>query len=78
MFAARACSDGDPLAETTRNIAQEITTNGRAYADLQELTAIGPRLSGSDGASKAVQWAARKMKSYGFDRVILQPTTVPH
>jgi hypothetical protein len=78
MFAAHARCDGDPLAETTRKIAEEITANGRAYANLQELTAIGPRLSGSDGAAKAVQWAARKMKSYGFDRVILQPAMVPH
>jgi carboxypeptidase Q len=78
MFAASASCDADPLAETTRKIAAEITANGRAYVNLQELTAIGPRLSGSEGAAKAVQWAARKMKSYGFDRVILQPTMVPH
>jgi hypothetical protein len=68
----------DPLAEATRKIAAEVTANGKAYADLRELTALGPRLSGSEGAAKAVDWAKRKMASYGFDRVFLQPTMVPH
>jgi acetylornithine deacetylase/succinyl-diaminopimelate desuccinylase-like protein len=77
VFATRAGSAGDPLAEVTRKIAAEITANGKAYADLRELTTIGPRLSGSEGAAKAVQWAKRKMESYRFDRVILQPTLVP-
>src|SRR5712692_2913522 len=78
VFATRARSASDPLVEVTRKIATEITEHGKAYADLQELTTIGPRLSGSDGAAKAVEWAKRKMESYGFDRVILQPTMVPH
>jgi carboxypeptidase Q len=78
MFAIRASDASDPLAETTRKIAAEIAANGKAYADLRELTAIGPRLSGSEGAAKAVEWAKRKMESYGFDRVILQPVMVPH
>lgn len=78
VIAARASGADDPLADTTHNIATEITEHGRAYADLQELTAIGHRLSGSEGAAKAVEWAKRKMESYGFDRVILQPVMVPH
>ncbi len=67
----------DPLAQATHKIAQEITENGKAYADLRELTALGPRLSGSEGAAKAVQWAKRKMESYGFEHVVLQPVMVP-
>jgi carboxypeptidase Q len=77
-FVTRASSTSDPLMEVTRKIAAEITENGKAYANLRELTTIGPRLSGSEGAAKAVEWAKRKMESYGFDRVILQPTMVPH
>lgn len=77
-FATAADRVSDPLAEATRKIGAEITARGKAYADLQELTAIGHRLSGSDGAAKAVEWAKRKMESYGFDRVILQPVMVPH
>lgn len=68
----------DPLAEVSRKIAAEVTRNGKAYADLRELTALGHRLSGSEGAAKAVEWARRKMESYGFDRVSLQPVMVPH
>jgi hypothetical protein len=78
VFAPCASSAGDPLVEATRKIGAEITENGKAYRDLRELTTIGPRLSGSEGAAKAVEWAKRKMESYGFDRVILQPTMVPH
>jgi carboxypeptidase Q len=78
VFAIRAGGGSDPLMEATRKIAAEITENGKAYANLRELTSIGPRLSGSEGAAKAVEWAKRKMESYGFDRVILQPTMVPH
>jgi len=64
--------------EATRKVAAEITNNGKAYDNLGELTAIGPRLSGSQGAAKAVVWARQKMESYGFERVTLQPTMVQH
>jgi acetylornithine deacetylase/succinyl-diaminopimelate desuccinylase-like protein len=74
---AGARNGGDPLADATRRLAAEITENGKAYADLRELTALGPRLSGSEGAAKAVEWAKRKMESYGFDRADLQPVMVP-
>lgn len=64
--------------EATRALAHEVTANGAAYANLRELTDLGPRLSGSDNASRAVRWAQEKMQGYGFDRVWLQPVTVPH
>jgi acetylornithine deacetylase/succinyl-diaminopimelate desuccinylase-like protein len=78
IFACRATSVSDPLMDVTHKITAEITEHGKAYADLCELTALGPRLSGSDGAAKAVEWAKHKMESYGFDRVVLQPAMVPH
>ncbi len=77
LCGGRAAGADDPVAEVTRRIAAEVTANGKAYADLRELTAIGPRLSGSEGAAKAVAWAKRKMESYGFDRVVLQSAMVP-
>jgi carboxypeptidase Q len=67
----------DPLADASRKIQEEVLKNGAAYADLKELTALGHRLSGSDGAAKGVAWAKQKMESYGFDRVELQPVMVP-
>src|SRR5579863_3126956 len=78
LIGARGNAESDPLVEVSRKIATESTTNGKAYANLRELTTIGPRLSGSEGATKAIQWARQKMESYGFDRVVLQPATVPH
>jgi hypothetical protein len=76
-FAAHASSADDSVTETTSKIAKEITEKGKAYADLSELTSLGHRLSGSEGAARAVEWAKKKMESYGFDRVVLQPAMVP-
>ncbi len=58
-------------------IIKEIRTNGKAYADLKELTSIGSRLSGSQGAEKAVAWGKNKMESYGFDKVWLEELKAP-
>jgi len=77
LLAARAGAS-DPLMDVSRKIAEESAKNGKAYANLGELTTIGPRLSGSEGAAKAIDWAKRKLESYGLDRVVLQPATVPH
>jgi len=62
-----------------RNIYNEALLRGRAYEDLRSLCKdIGPRLSGSSEAEMAVRWSESKMKSYGFDKVYLQPIMVPH
>ena len=53
--------------------------NGEAYENLRFLCkGIGPRLSGSENAQKAVDWSYQKMKSYGFDKVWLQEVMVTH
>jgi Zn-dependent M28 family amino/carboxypeptidase len=50
-----------------------------AHAMLTELcTKVGPRLSGSPGAAKAVDWAKRTMESCELERVRLEPVMVPH
>lgn len=65
------------LAEQTEKLRQIIVDNGKAHADLVELTKLGHRLSGSAGNERAVKWAEAKMKAYGLDRVWLQPVEVP-
>jgi carboxypeptidase Q len=75
--AAWADSAQGPLKEVVAKLGHEIKSNGKAYADLRELTSLGPRLSGTEGAARGVDWAKRKMKFYGFDRVFLQPVLVP-
>jgi carboxypeptidase Q len=69
--------DSDSLI--IKKIFDEALSKGEAYKMLTYLTkSIGPRLSGSDGAAKAVQYTKKTMEGYGFDRVFLQDVMVPH
>ncbi|MGV3504377.1 MAG: M20/M25/M40 family metallo-hydrolase [Adhaeribacter sp.] len=62
-----------------RRIFTQALTNGKSYENLRYLcTQIGPRLSGSAGAEKAVSWSKQVMEGMGLDRVILQQVQVPH
>lgn len=66
-------------AELVRRLSDAALNDGRAYAMLAELTSqIGPRLSGSPGAERAVEWGRRTMTAQGLDNVRLQPVWVPH
>lgn len=60
------------------NIYKVALTKSDCYENLRFLCKnIGPRLSGSENADKAVKYFEEKMKSYGFDRVYLQELKVP-
>src|ERR1700743_3667218 len=62
-----------------RKIYDEELVNGQCYDNLHYLCKnIGPRLSGSANAQKAVEWGKKLMESYGFDHVFLQEVMVPH
>jgi hypothetical protein len=62
-----------------RQFFDQALEHGNAYEDLRSLCKdIGARISGSAQAEMAVQWSKRKMESYGFDKVTLQPIMVPH
>lgn len=62
-----------------RKIYNEALSNGHAYKNLEYLCKkIGPRLSGSTGAQKAVDWTKRLMEEYALDTVYLQEVMVPH
>ena len=62
-----------------RKIFNESLLKGKSYEWLRELTTkIGPRLSGSEGAKKAVDWGKKLLESGGYDRVFLQDVMVPH
>lgn len=76
-FAASQAQNTDAIA--IKEIADEILTNSKAYENLRFLTKnIGPRLSGSVNAQKAVEATARMLKEAGADTVYLQPCMVPH
>jgi hypothetical protein len=63
-------------------IANQITKKAliekKGYQLLQELCAIGPRLSGSENSLRAIYWAEKKLKTIGADSIWLQPVMVPH
>lgn len=62
-----------------RKMADDVLSNGKAYENLRYLCKqVGPRLSGSPNAQKAVEATARMLKEAGADTVYLQPCMVPH
>ncbi len=69
--------DADSIA--VKKIFDEALGRGQAYKNLEYLCKqIGPRLSGSKNAQKAVEWTKKLMEDYGFDKVYLQEVMVPH
>ena len=69
--------DNDSIA--IRKIFNESLGKGKSYEWLRELTTkIGPRLSGSEGARKAVTWGKNLLESGGYDKIFLQDVMVPH
>lgn len=60
-----------------RRIADEVLTSQSAYENLRYLCKkIGPRLSGSENATRAVIWGMKALKEAGADTVYLQPCMV--
>ncbi len=71
-------SQSSPEKETASAMLKEGMMKLQAYDMLSELTAIGPRLSGSENYEKAVKWGKAKMISLGFENVRLNPAQIPH
>jgi hypothetical protein len=62
-----------------QRIGEHMLKNSNAYENLRFLCKdIGPRLSGSSNAAKAVEATARMLREAGADTVYLQPVMVPH
>ncbi|MEO6584473.1 MAG: M20/M25/M40 family metallo-hydrolase [Ferruginibacter sp.] len=62
-----------------KTIADEVMLRSQAYENLRFLCKkIGPRLSGSANAEKAVMATAKMLKAAGADTVYLQPCMVTH
>ncbi len=79
VFASFYCKAQRTDSAVIRSIANEILTNSRAYENLRYLCKkIGPRLSGSANAAKAVEATFRMLREAGADTVYLQPCMVPH
>ncbi|MBI5434788.1 MAG: M20/M25/M40 family metallo-hydrolase [Planctomycetes bacterium] len=72
----------DPLAAeravVTRIFERELA-DGRSYAILAGLLEAAPnRLSGSEGAARAVDWCRAEFERHGLDAVRLEKVMVPH
>lgn len=62
-----------------RKIYDQALQGSDCYENLRYLCKqIGPRLSGSENAEKAVDWVAEKFTEMGVDRVEKQPCDVTH
>lgn len=62
-----------------RKIFNTALIEGKCYDVLRDLTqVVGPRLSGSAGAAKAVEYTRDVMVQQQFDNVFLQNVMVPH
>ncbi len=60
-------------------IFDEALLRGKVHQDLRDLCKkAGPRLSGSEGATRAEELTAGKMTGYRFDSVYTQEVMVPH
>lgn len=69
----------DSAAFLIKDIYRQTLTEEKAYTWLTTLTKdIGNRISGSDRAAKAIDWAKATLDTMGFDSVWLQPVMVPH
>lgn len=75
-------AQGDPDPDDARIVQRFFETalvEAESYHLLDTLcNDIGPRLSGSQGAARAIVWTKSVMERYGFDRVYLQDVMVPH
>ncbi|HLX12737.1 MAG TPA: hypothetical protein VKS81_07985, partial [Bacteroidota bacterium] len=64
---------------TAKQILATALGSREAIAMLTDLTTnIGPRLSGSPNAARAVEWGKAKMTELGFDNVHTESCMVPH
>ena len=78
-FHSNAQTDYSEDSVFIRKIFNLALSEGKSYEYLRHLTQqVGPRLSGSEGAAKAVLYTESVMKAEGFDNVFLQNVMVPH
>lgn len=64
--------------QSLKAIYNSALTQSKCYSWLDYLSnTIGPRLSGSANAEKAVQYTKSELEKLGFDKVYLQEVMVP-
>lgn len=72
-------SEVESFREPVLAILKASLAEGEAYTKLIDLCTKAPhRLSGSEGADRAVAWAQQQMEADGLENVHLEPVIVPH
>lgn len=73
-----AADFADRDLETAAQLREAALGGDGGYAIVADLTTrVGPRLAGSDGDARAVEWAVAKLEELGFDRVWTEPASFP-
>ena len=63
-------------AEAGRELARSSIGSGKSFEYASELTAIGPRVTGSAAYQRAAEWSADRFRAMGLTRVTLEPFTI--
>ena len=58
------------------DLARSSVSSGRSLEYAGELTALGPRLTGTEGYQRAAEWSADRFRAMGLTRVTLEPFTI--
>jgi len=81
LLPARAAEDGSvgPVTVKQAEAFRDTAIDGsKAYEWLEGLTTeVGPRLAGSEQEARAREWAVNRLESLGFERVRVEPFTIP-
>jgi carboxypeptidase Q len=59
------------------SLAESVAASGHAMEYVRGLTALGPRLTGTESYQRAADWAAAQLRAAGAERVALEPFTIP-
>ena len=58
-------------------LARTVVADSRVMDYVRDLTALGPRLTGTAAYQRAADWTAAQLRASGVERVAFEPFTVP-
>src|SRR5687768_8539135 len=68
----------DAALQTATQLRERALADSTAWDVVESLTTeVGPRMAGSEGDARAVQWAEATFKQLGYDKVWLEPVSFP-
>jgi carboxypeptidase Q len=68
----------DSALDQAAELRDRLVEDGQAYALVESLTTeVGPRMAGTEGDLRAVEWARQKFKALGYDEVRIEPFSFP-